>query len=35
MKDSNDPLYKKIVQTLPESTEIADYVVSLTIEARK
>jgi SAM-dependent methyltransferase len=35
MKDSNDPLYKKIVQALPQGAEIADYVVSLTIEAGK
>jgi SAM-dependent methyltransferase len=35
MKNSNDPLHKKVVQALPEGAEIADYVVSLTIEARK
>jgi len=31
----NDPLYKKITATLPKGEEIADYIVSLSIEARK
>ncbi|MCL2160443.1 MAG: arsenite methyltransferase [Betaproteobacteria bacterium] len=35
MQDWNDPLYKEIAQTLPQGEEIADYVVSLDIEARK
>ena len=35
MQDWNDPLYKKIAETLPKGKEMADYVVSLSIEARK
>ena len=35
MQNWNDPLYKQIAETLPEGAEIADYVVSLSIEARK
>jgi SAM-dependent methyltransferase len=35
MRDWNDPLYKEIAETLPKGEEIADYVVSLSIEARK
>lgn len=35
MQDWNDPLYKQIAETLPKGEEIADYVVSLSIEARK
>ena len=35
MQDWNDPLYRQIAQTLPQGEEIADYVVSLAIEARK
>jgi ubiquinone/menaquinone biosynthesis C-methylase UbiE len=35
MQDWNDPLYKKIAQNLPQGGEMADYVVSLSIEARK
>ena len=31
----NDPLFKKITKALPKGTEISDYVVSLSIEARK
>ena len=31
----NDPLYQEITETLPKGEEIADYVVSLSIEARK
>ena len=35
MQDWNDPLYKQIAETLPNGEEIADYVVSLSIAARK
>ena len=35
MRDWNDPLYKRIAETLPNGEEMADYVVSLSIEARK
>ena len=35
MLDSDDPLYGKIMQLLPQGEEIADYVVSLSIEASK
>ena len=35
MQDWNDPLYREIAETLPKGEEIADYVVSLDIEARK
>jgi len=35
MQDWNDPLYKQIAKALPKGEEIADYVVSLSIEARK
>jgi hypothetical protein len=35
MQDWNDPLYKQIAETLPKGEEMADYVVSLDIEARK
>jgi len=35
MQGWNDPLYKRIAETLPEGEEIADYVVSLDIEAKK
>ncbi|MCL2310427.1 MAG: arsenite methyltransferase [Proteobacteria bacterium] len=35
MQDWNDPLYRQIAQTLPQGQEMADYVVSLSIEARK
>jgi SAM-dependent methyltransferase/DNA-binding transcriptional ArsR family regulator len=35
MQDWNDPLYKQIAETLPQDEEMADYVVSLSIEARK
>jgi ubiquinone/menaquinone biosynthesis C-methylase UbiE len=35
MQDWNDPLYKQIAETLPKKGEMADYVVSLSIEARK
>lgn len=35
MQDWNDPLYKQIAESLPEGEELADYVVSLSIEARK
>ena len=35
MQEWNDPLYKQIAETLPKGVEIADYVVSLSIEACK
>jgi SAM-dependent methyltransferase len=35
MQDWSDPLYKQIAEALPQGEEIADYVVSLDIEARK
>ena len=35
MQDWNDPLYKQIAETLPQGEEMADYVASLSIEARK
>ena len=35
MQDWNDPLYKQIAETLPKGEELANYVVSLSIEARK
>ncbi|MDR0238763.1 MAG: arsenite methyltransferase [Deltaproteobacteria bacterium] len=35
MQEWNDPLYKQIAEALPKGEEIADYVVSLDIEARK
>lgn len=35
MQDWNDPLYRQIAETLPPGEEMADYVVSLSIEARK
>jgi SAM-dependent methyltransferase len=35
MQSWNDPLYKQLAETLPEGEEIADYVVSLSIEAKK
>jgi SAM-dependent methyltransferase len=35
MQDVGDPLYKRIAEALPEGGEMADYVVSLSIEARK
>lgn len=35
MQEWNDPLYKKITETLPQGDEMADYVVSLSVEARK
>ena len=35
MQDWNDPLYKQIAEALPQNEEIAHYVVSLSIEARK
>ena len=35
MQDWNDPLYKQIAETLPQGEEMADYVVRLSIEARK
>lgn len=35
MQDWNDPLYKQIAETLPKGEEMADYVVSLSIAARK
>ncbi len=35
MQNWNDPLYKQIAETLPNGEEMADYVVSLSIEALK
>lgn len=35
MQDWNDPLYRQIAETLPKGEEMANYVVSLSIEARK
>lgn len=35
MQDWNDPLYKHIAETLPKGDEMADYIVSLSIEAKK
>jgi SAM-dependent methyltransferase len=35
MLEWNDPLYKDIAAALPEGGEMADYIVSLDIEARK
>jgi SAM-dependent methyltransferase len=35
MQDWNDPLYRQIAEALPKGEEMADYVVSLSIEARK
>lgn len=35
MQNWNDPLYKQIEDTLPEGEELANYVVSLSVEARK
>jgi SAM-dependent methyltransferase len=35
MQDWNDPLYRQIADALPKGEELADYVVSLSIEARK
>jgi len=34
MQQWNDPLYKKIAKTLPKGEELADYVVSLSIETK-
>ena len=35
MQNWNDPLYQQIADSLPYGEELADYVVSLSIEARK
>jgi SAM-dependent methyltransferase len=35
MQDWNDPLFKEIAEALPKGEELADYVVSLDIEAKK
>lgn len=35
MQELNDPLYQEIVQALPEGSDLADYVVSLSISAKK
>ncbi|MFT3957635.1 MAG: arsenite methyltransferase [Desulfovibrio sp.] len=35
MQDWNDPLYRHIAESLPKGEELANYVVSLSIEARK
>ena len=35
MQDWDDPLYKQIAEALPEGEEMSDYVISLSIEAKK
>ncbi len=35
MREWNDPLYKEISSALPEGVEMAEYIVSLSISARK
>ena len=35
MQECNDPLYNNIAQLLPQGKRMADYIVSLSIEARK
>jgi ubiquinone/menaquinone biosynthesis C-methylase UbiE len=35
MIDSNDPLYKKVLDLLPSGTKVSDYVVSVNITALK
>lgn len=35
MQNWNDPLYRQIAEALPKGEEMADYIVSLSIEARK
>jgi hypothetical protein len=35
MRDWNDPLYAEIAKALPQGEELADYVISLSIEAGK
>ena len=35
MNQWNDPLYRKVVERLPEGTSVAEYVTSLDISARK
>ena len=35
MQEWNDPLYAEIVKALPQGTDLADYVVSLSIAAQK
>ena len=35
MLEWNDPLYKQLAEILPKGEELADYIVSLDIEARK
>ncbi|SDF63069.1 arsenite methyltransferase [Desulfovibrio legallii] len=35
MQDWNDPLYRDVAQALPEGASLADYVVSLSVEAHK
>jgi len=35
MREWNDPLYREIAERLPQGGELADYVVSLSIEAKK
>lgn len=35
MQNWNDPLYRQVAEALPQGEELADYIVSLTIEARK
>ena len=35
MTRMNDPLYRKVVESLPDGARASDYVVSLEINARK
>ncbi|MCL1889236.1 MAG: arsenite methyltransferase [Desulfovibrionaceae bacterium] len=35
MREWNDPLFRRIAETLPQGVDMADYVVSLSIEARR
>ena len=35
MQDWNDPLYREIAESLPAGEKLENYVVSLSIEARK
>ena len=35
MQNWNDPLYRQIAEALPKGEEMADYIVSLSIEAKK
>jgi len=35
MLEWSDPLYKQLAEILPKGEELAEYIVSLDIEARK